>query len=266
MLNSCVWLYAELQEKLDLVIFMGVLYPVRHPLLVLDLIHEHVAKDLMVFQSMQRGSRDLIDVEADCDFNEAAPFDEPAIPRCTSLSIATLTTRPIGGFLIVRAWRPCFVRQDSASKPTRKRKCIFAAGSQSKLRPMDRIVSTRPKGGAMSATGGYDAERLVPRGEELLSARRLSEALDLFRRAESCGPPADRCAAGRWMVYMLLGDFELAWRESEAIRRRGDPDPHRFWEGESLRGRRVILRCLHGFGDTVQFLRYVPRLREIRLT
>jgi hypothetical protein len=65
------------------------------------------------------------------------------------------------------------------------------------------------------------------------------------------------------MVYMLLGDFELAWRESEAIRRRGDPDPHRFWEGESLRGRRVILRCLHGFGDTLQFLRYVPRLREI---
>jgi hypothetical protein len=62
---------------------------------------------------------------------------------------------------------------------------------------------------------------------------------------------------------MLLGDFELAWRESDAIRRRGDPDPHRFWQGESLRDKRVMLRCLHGFGDAVQFLRYVPRLREI---
>ena len=36
--------------------FMGVLYHLRHPLLALDLLHEHVARDLLVFQSMQRGS------------------------------------------------------------------------------------------------------------------------------------------------------------------------------------------------------------------
>jgi hypothetical protein len=65
------------------------------------------------------------------------------------------------------------------------------------------------------------------------------------------------------MAYMLLGDFELAWRESDEIRRRGAPDPHRFWQGESLHEKRVMLRCLHGFGDAVQFLRYVPRLRNI---
>jgi hypothetical protein len=115
----------------------------------------------------------------------------------------------------------------------------------------------------MNATGTYGLERLVRKGEELLSARRLSEALDLFQRAEARGADADRCAAGRWMIHMLLGDFELAWRESDAIRRRGAPDPHRFWQGESLRHKRVMLRCLHGFGDAVQFLRYVPRMREI---
>src|SRR5437773_4624083 len=47
---------ARLGEKFDIVLFMGVLYHLRHPLLALDLIHEHVAKDLFVFQSMQRGS------------------------------------------------------------------------------------------------------------------------------------------------------------------------------------------------------------------
>src|SRR4051812_40091849 len=36
----------SLGEKFDLVIFMGVLYHLRHPLLALDLIREHVAKDL----------------------------------------------------------------------------------------------------------------------------------------------------------------------------------------------------------------------------
>ena len=35
---------------------MGVLYHLRHPLLALDLIHDHVAGDLLVYQSMQRGS------------------------------------------------------------------------------------------------------------------------------------------------------------------------------------------------------------------
>ena len=35
---------------------MGVLYHLRHPLLALDLIREHVAGDLLLFQSMLRGS------------------------------------------------------------------------------------------------------------------------------------------------------------------------------------------------------------------
>jgi tRNA (mo5U34)-methyltransferase len=47
---------AQLGETFDVVIFMGVLYHLRHPLLALDLIRAHVARDLVVFQSMQRGS------------------------------------------------------------------------------------------------------------------------------------------------------------------------------------------------------------------
>ena len=39
-----------LGETFDLVIFMGVLYHLRHPLLALDLIREHVARDLLLFQ------------------------------------------------------------------------------------------------------------------------------------------------------------------------------------------------------------------------
>jgi tRNA (mo5U34)-methyltransferase len=76
-----VWDVAELRETFDLVIFMGVLYHLRHPLLALDLIHEHVAKDMLLFQSMQRGSRELIDIERDYDFNAPAPFDQPGYPK-----------------------------------------------------------------------------------------------------------------------------------------------------------------------------------------
>lgn len=68
-------------ERFDLVIFMGVLYHLRHPLLALDLIHEHVAGGLLLFQSMQRGSRQLIEVEEDYDFNETEHFFESGYPK-----------------------------------------------------------------------------------------------------------------------------------------------------------------------------------------
>jgi tRNA (mo5U34)-methyltransferase len=71
---------ASLGEKFDLVIFMGVLYHLRHPLLALDLIHEHVAKDLMLFQSMQRGSNDAMQVEHDYDFWQTEMFNRPDFP------------------------------------------------------------------------------------------------------------------------------------------------------------------------------------------
>ena len=76
-----VWQIAQLGEKFDLVIFMGVLYHLRHPLLALDLIHEHVAKDLLLFQSMQRGSAGLMHIEPDYNFHETEFFDEPAYPK-----------------------------------------------------------------------------------------------------------------------------------------------------------------------------------------
>jgi len=70
-----------LGERFDLVIFIGVLYHLRHPLLALDLIHEHVARDWLVFQSMQRGSNDVPPLEQDYDFWDTAPFDDPGYPR-----------------------------------------------------------------------------------------------------------------------------------------------------------------------------------------
>lgn len=72
---------AHLREKFDVVLFMGVLYHLRYPLLALDLIHEHVARDLLIFQSMQRGSEDIEPLKEDYPFRETAIFDEPGFPR-----------------------------------------------------------------------------------------------------------------------------------------------------------------------------------------
>jgi tRNA (mo5U34)-methyltransferase len=70
-----------LRERFDLVVFMGVLYHLRHPLLALDLVHEHAASDLLLFQSMQRGSDEVEALETNYDFWNVDLFDRPAFPR-----------------------------------------------------------------------------------------------------------------------------------------------------------------------------------------
>ena len=95
-----------------------------------------------------------------------------------------------------------------------------------------------------------------------LESMRLSEALELLEKAEERGYDADLCSARRWTCYMLQGEFESAWKESDRISARGRPDPNRFWDGTMVDGRDVLIRCLHGLGDTIQFVRYARLLRN----
>lgn len=70
----------SLGEKFDVVLFLGVFYHLRHPLLALDLIREHVAKDLFIFQTMQRGSAEVAPVRDDYLFWEEDIFEQPGFP------------------------------------------------------------------------------------------------------------------------------------------------------------------------------------------
>ena len=70
-----------LGERFDVVLLLGLIYHLRHPLLVLDLVHEHVARDLLVYQSLQRGSAEIEPVQPDYDFWETEVFERPGYPR-----------------------------------------------------------------------------------------------------------------------------------------------------------------------------------------
>jgi tRNA (mo5U34)-methyltransferase len=70
----------RLHEKFDLVLFMGVLYHLRHPLLALDLLWEHVVGGTLVFQSLMRGSREVLPLAADYPFWETGIFENSAYP------------------------------------------------------------------------------------------------------------------------------------------------------------------------------------------
>src|SRR5579864_6658097 len=70
----------SLHEKFDLVLFMGLLYHLRHPLLALDLIYEHAAKDMLVFQTLMRGSSEVEDLEDNYPFDETQIFNHSGYP------------------------------------------------------------------------------------------------------------------------------------------------------------------------------------------
>lgn len=75
--------------------------------------------------------------------------------------------------------------------------------------------------------------------------------------------------AGAWLSAMYRGDWEAAWAVNDAVLAARDPatrdDARRpyherwLWDGRPLRGR-VLVRCYHGLGDTLQFWRYVAPL------
>jgi tRNA (mo5U34)-methyltransferase len=76
-----VYEVGRLDERFDVVLMLGVFYHLRHPLLALDLVRRHVAKDWFVFQSMLRGSRTLPEIAEDYPFSERAVFDKPGFPK-----------------------------------------------------------------------------------------------------------------------------------------------------------------------------------------
>jgi hypothetical protein len=105
-----------------------------------------------------------------------------------------------------------------------------------------------------------------------LADRAAGRALACFEESLRRGGAPDANAADRWVCRMLLGDFEGAWRESDAAagrraRQSASAGAHRdavhLWDGRPVAGRRVMIRCHHGLGDTIQFIRYVPRLAGI---
>lgn len=68
---------------------------------------------------------------------------------------------------------------------------------------------------------------------------------------------------------MRRGDFVTAWNISDTLLHTSQNETdlprwfQRVWDGSSVIDKRVLLRCYHGLGDTLQFIRYAPLLKAI---
>jgi hypothetical protein len=95
----------------------------------------------------------------------------------------------------------------------------------------------------------------------------MAARADALRQDESPGDGLETA----WFRAMRQGDFAAAWRVSDAVLRShaGVPCWHLprhqqyVWDGTPLDGKRVLIRCYHGLGDTLQFIRYAPRVKQV---
>lgn len=71
---------ASLGAKFDIVVFIGVLYHLKHPLYALEQIAS-ICNEAMYFQSVVRGPAGDVVPQDDYDVNEIAAFDQPAWPK-----------------------------------------------------------------------------------------------------------------------------------------------------------------------------------------
>lgn len=93
----------------------------------------------------------------------------------------------------------------------------------------------------------------------------LNQADEYYRYAQDLNPEITKVRMNRGMIALTRGDFRTGWQEYEwrwerAPMQRRDFDAPQ-WIGQRLEGQRVLLHAEQGYGDTLQFLRYLPMVQ-----
>jgi tetratricopeptide (TPR) repeat protein len=109
-----------------------------------------------------------------------------------------------------------------------------------------------------------DAGTLVNRGSALRHLHRRDEARASFDKAIALNPDLAEAYWNRALASLSFGDFAQGWPDYEWRWRRQHSEmiPRDFaqpqWRGEDLHGRTILLHAEQGYGDTIQFIRYLP--------
>jgi Flp pilus assembly protein TadD len=100
-------------------------------------------------------------------------------------------------------------------------------------------------------------------GVALRKSMKYQEAIAAFRRSVALRPDYADAHWNLGLMLLLTGNLSAGWAEYEwrtkmpdIVAPRNFPPPQ--WAGEKLYGKTILLHAEQGFGDTIQFIRFVP--------
>ncbi len=167
------------------------------------------------------------------------------------------------------AWaRLCMARKDFAGAHQWVRWALAQAPENEEshntlgilLHTQGRFAEAVPVFSRSEALGSIPA--ISNRGNSLLDLGQMDEALAAHRTALDREPDHPGARYNLALTQLRLGYWREGWRNYEArwlfreVHRRPRVFPFPRWQGELLRGQRVLLHAEQGLGDTIQFCRY----------
>jgi tetratricopeptide (TPR) repeat protein len=119
----------------------------------------------------------------------------------------------------------------------------------------DRALEVRPD----------HVEAYVNRGRVLEELKRFEEALACYGHATRLRPSFAQAHHNEALCRLLIGDLHRGWEkyewrwETEQLKRAKRNFSQKLWLGsDEIAGKCILLHAEQGFGDTIQFCRYVP--------
>jgi lipoprotein NlpI len=114
-----------------------------------------------------------------------------------------------------------------------------------------------------------DISALINRGNTLKDLKQYQAAIASFENALALQPNIPSAHWNKALTHILLGEYEQGWKEYEwgwQCGERGTPRTYSqpTWLGqEPIAGKTILIHPEQGFGDLIQFSRYVPMLEKL---
>jgi tetratricopeptide (TPR) repeat protein len=127
------------------------------------------------------------------------------------------------------------------------------------LASYDQAIALSPK----------SAEAYLNRGTALAELKRFEEAVASYQRAGDLLPEYGDAHFNVALCKLRLGEFDIGWQtyewrwQSDQLRHTKRSFTQPQWAGEEeIAGRTILLHAEQGFGDAIQFCRYIPLVVE----